>query len=62
MIEVIRLNCRVFRHGLGLKPHATDEQVEAWKQTKKGMAGMGCGAKLRWVEDKFIIHDGEDYR
>ena len=24
LIEVIALNCRIFRHGLGLRPHATD--------------------------------------
>ena len=56
------LNCRIFRHGVGLTPHATDAQVLAWKKTKNGKAGLGCGAKLRWLEGKFVVFTGYDYR
>ena len=62
-IEIVSINCRIFRHGAGLNPHATDSEVLHWKtKTRAGRIGLGWGAKIQWKDNKFILYQGFDLR
>jgi hypothetical protein len=49
-IIVEELNCRIFRCGEGLNPHATEEVAAAYAKTKRG-----CGKQFR-IDGNNAVH------